>query len=62
MQKLIAFFTPKVRRYLYSVGICVTTLLAAYGVINDDKLMLWNLLLAALLGMAVGNVKDSNTK
>lgn len=56
MQKFKEFFTPSVRRYLYVVGLSLVTLLVGYGILSEEHILLWNIFLAALLGMAIGNV------
>lgn len=58
MSRITELFTPSVRRYLYVVGLCLTALLTAYGIIDEEYVLLWNLLLAALLGMAIGHVPN----
>lgn len=51
--------SPVQRRYLYRLGVALGLVLAAYGVINDQTVNLWGVLLAALLGLADGNVDTS---
>lgn len=47
---------PKVRSYLYRVGIAVALLLAGIGVLDDHLLSLVNVVIAAVLGVADLNV------
>lgn len=49
---------PKTRRYLYRIGIAGVALLAGYGILGDDKALLWVALLGPLLGLADRHVED----
>ena len=55
MPSIQRIMTPTVRAWLYGIGIAVCALLVAYGVLTDETVLLWNSLIAAVLGIAIGN-------
>jgi len=54
--------SPKIRRWLYGVGLASAPVLVAYGIIEVETIPLWIPLLGALLGVgsgvALGNVNE----
>lgn len=46
------------RIWLYSTGIAIIGLLAAYGVLTGDTAAAWSALLAPLFGLAIANVPN----
>lgn len=48
--------SPRVRRYLYRVGLASVPLLVAYGVVTQEYAVLWAAALGALLAVADANV------
>lgn len=53
---------PEVRKYLYTIGVAVMGLLAVYGVVNQEQLELWVVLIGALVGMGLNGMAAKNTK
>ena len=53
----------RVRMWLYGVALAINVVLLAYGVLNNDTIVAWNGLFAALFGIAMINVpaKKENT-
>ena len=51
---------PATRKYLYRVGTAVTLLLAGYGVLEDSKVNLVNLVLAAVFATADANTNTGS--
>jgi hypothetical protein len=50
---------PRVRRWAYGVSAAGLAVLAVYGVLDDEQLVVWSLLGSALLGVAAGNTPSS---
>lgn len=48
--RLVSWFTPRVRSWLYLVLTAVIPLLIAYGIVDDHTAPLWVALVAAILG------------
>lgn len=46
---------PEVRRWLYSIGVALSALLAAIGIVNSEIVAPINVLLAAVFGIALTN-------
>ena len=46
----------RVRIWLYGVALAINVVLLAYGVLNNDTIVAWNGLFAALFGIAMINV------
>lgn len=55
-EKLIG--NPEVRRWLYSIGVALSALLAAIGIVNSEILAPINVLLAAVFGIALTNTPN----
>ena len=55
-EKLIG--NPEVRRWLYSIGIALSALLAAIGIIDNNIVAPVNVLLAAVFGIALTNTSN----
>lgn len=53
--------SPKVRRWLYRIGIAGLGVLAVYGIVNDQEIAAWSIMAAALLGMADANIPKENS-
>ena len=51
--------TRPVRDWLYTIALAAVVVVMAYGLLSGDKAAAWLGLIAALLGMAKGNVPDS---
>ena len=49
---------PEVRRWLYSIGIALSALLAAIGIIDNNIVAPVNVLLAAVFGIALTNTSN----
>lgn len=48
--------SPRVRRYLYRVGMAAVPLLVAYGVVAQEYAALWSVAFGAVLAVADANV------
>jgi hypothetical protein len=51
--------SPKVRQWIYNVLNAALLVLVGYGVLNDQEVALWLLLLNAALGMAAAKVPSA---
>lgn len=62
MNKLIAFFTPQVRAWIYRILISVAPLVVFYGLMTQEAVALWIALVATFLGtgMAALNTSTKN--
>ena len=49
---------PEVRRWLYSIGVALSALLAAIGIVNSEIVAPINVLLAAVFGIALTNTPN----
>ena len=49
---------PEARRWLYSIGIALSALLAAIGIIDNNIVAPVNVLLAAVFGIALTNTPN----
>ncbi|MBK6555961.1 MAG: hypothetical protein IPG16_01695 [Comamonadaceae bacterium] len=47
---------PTVRSWAYRVALAVCVLLSAKGIIDQEEVLYWNLLFAALFGMADAHI------
>lgn len=56
MSKLVAWFTPQRRRYLYRVTNAGLLVAVGYGLLTGDESQLWLLFVNAVLGLADANV------
>ena len=54
--------SPKVRRWIYGIGLTSAPLLVAYGLVEADKVPLWVSFFGVFLGVsnavALGNVNE----
>lgn len=50
--------SPRVRRYLYRIGLAAVPLLVAYGVVTQEYAALWSVAFGAVLAIADANVPD----
>ena len=46
---------PAVRKWLYGVACAVTLLIGAYGLLDEQLIAAWNMLAAAVFGVATLN-------
>ena len=49
-------FPPGVRRWLYGIGVALTALLGAYGLLQDELIHAWNFLASALFALSFERV------
>ena len=50
--------TSAQRRTIYTIAIAITTILATRGILDKDIIEILNLIVSAILGIAVGNTRD----
>lgn len=50
---------PEIRRWLYSIGVALSVLLAAIGIVDNNIVAPINVLLAAVFGIAFTNTPNS---
>ena len=55
-QRMGEAFPPGVRRWLYGIGVALTALLGAYGLLQDDLIHAWNFLASALFALSFERV------
>ena len=48
--------SPQFRLWLYSIFIAISTAVGIFGLLDGNKLSAINLIISAVLGVAVGNV------
>lgn len=58
---IVSWLTPDRRRWLYGVACAALTLAGAYGLLDEQMTALWNILAAAVLGVAVGHTGGTYT-
>ena len=58
-QRMGEAFPPGVRRWLYGIGVALTALLGAYGLLQDELIHAWNFLASALLALSFENVPSA---
>lgn len=58
---IVSWLTPDRRRWLYGVACAALALAGAYGLLDDQMTSLWNILAAAVLGVAVGHTGGTYT-
>lgn len=52
---------PTVRKWLYSISCATTLLLGAYGLLDEQLIAAWNMVAAAVFGIAAINTKPQPT-
>ena len=52
---------PATRKWLYGVATAVTLLFGAYGVLDEQLIAAWNMVAAAVFGVAALNTKTATT-
>lgn len=52
--------TAAQRRTIYTIAIAITALLGARGILDKDIIEILNLIVSAILGIAIGNATDRN--
>jgi hypothetical protein len=52
---------PAVRKWLYGIACAVTLLVGAYGFIDDQLIAAWNMLAAAVFGVATLNTNTNQS-
>jgi len=52
---------PAVRKWLYGVACAVTLLIGAYGLLDEQLIAAWNMLAAAVFGVATLNTDTTTT-
>lgn len=52
---------PAVRKWLYGVACAVTLLIGAYGLLDEQLITAWNMLAAAVFGVATLNTDTTTT-
>lgn len=50
---------PATRKWLYGVATAVTLLFGAYGVLDEQLIAAWNMVAAAIFGVATLNTKTT---
>ena len=55
-QRLGEAFPPRVRRWLYGIGVALTALLGTYGLLQDETIHAWNFLASALFALSFERV------
>ena len=58
-QRLGDLFPPGVRRWLYGIGVALTALLGAYGLLQDELIHAWNFLASALFALSFERVPSA---
>ena len=58
-QRMGEAFPPGVRRWLYGIGVALTALLGAYGLLQDELIHAWNFLASALLALSFEHVPSA---
>ena len=58
-QRMGEAFPPGVRRWLYGIGVALTALLGAYGLLHDELIHAWNFLASALFALSFGRVPSA---
>ena len=58
-QRMGEAFPPGVRRWLYGIGVALTALLGAYGLLQDDLIHAWNFLASALFALSFERVPSA---
>lgn len=53
-------FKPEVRSWAYRLALAACVLLSAKGIIDGNEVLYWNLLFAALFGVADAHVPSSD--
>lgn len=61
-EKVVEFFPPAARLWLYGVCVAVLPLLVAYGKIGGESVALWTDFAAAILGVSGLTVAIANVK
>lgn len=54
--------SPAVRKWLYGIACAVTLLVGAYGLIDEQLIAAWNMLAAAVFGVATLNTETNTTR
>ena len=52
---------PNTRKWLYGVAAATTLLLGAYGILDEQLIAAWNVVAAAIFGVATINTKTNTT-
>lgn len=50
--------TPAQRRTIYTIAIAITAILGTRGILDKDIIEVLNLIVSAILGIAIGNAQD----
>lgn len=50
---------PEIRKWLYSIGVALSALLAAIGIVDNNIVAPINVLLAAVFGIALTNTPNN---
>ena len=58
-QRMGELFPPGVRRWLYGIGVALTALLGAYGLLQDELIHAWNFLASALFALSFERVPSA---
>ena len=58
-QRMGEAFPPGVRRWLYGIGVALTALLGAYGLLQDELIHAWNFLASALFALSFEHVPSA---
>ena len=52
---------PTTRKWLYGVATAITLLMGAYGLLDEQLIAAWNMVAAAIFGVATLNTKTTTT-
>lgn len=52
---------PTIRKWLYGISCATTLLLGAYGLLDEQLIAAWNVVAAAVFGIAAINTKPQHT-
>lgn len=52
---------PTTRKWLYGVATAITLLMGAYGLLDEQLIAAWNMVAAAIFGVATINTKTNTT-
>lgn len=62
MNKLINFFTPTVRAWIYRVLVSAAPLVVFYGLMTQEAIALWIALVATFLGTGLAALNTTTKK
>ena len=60
LDRLSDILTPTRRRWFYRVATAGLIVLGVYGIVTDEQAAAWNILFAAITGMAAANTDTTD--